>query len=42
MTTRLALGADWLMATVLLAVNWIPSFFLSFLVARYVGILSGA
>jgi len=40
-TTRMALGVDWLMATILLAVNWIPAFFLSILVARYVGILGG-
>lgn len=38
-TTRLALGCDWLIAAVLLAVNWVPSFLLSALVARYVGIL---
>ena len=38
--TRLALGADWAMAVVLLAVNWIPSFFLLIIVDRYVGILA--
>ena len=38
-TTRIALGADWLIAVVLLVVNWVPSFLLSFLVVRYVGIV---
>jgi hypothetical protein len=38
-TTRLALGVDWAMSVVLLAVNWIPSFFLLVIVDRYVGIL---
>lgn len=41
-TTRLALGADWVMSAVLLVVSWVPSFLLSFLVARYVGILGVA
>jgi hypothetical protein len=41
-TTRMALGAGWLISAVLLVVNWVPSFFLSFLVARYVGIISVA
>jgi hypothetical protein len=39
--TRLALGVDWAMSVVLLAVNWIPSFFLLIIVDRYVGILGG-
>jgi hypothetical protein len=39
-TTRIALGADWLIAVVLLVVNWVPSFLLSFLIVRYVGIVS--
>ena len=39
--TRLALGADWAMAAVLLAVNWIPSFFLLIIVDRYIGVLAG-
>lgn len=39
-TTRIALGADWLISVVLLAVNWVPSFLLSFLIVRYVGIVS--
>jgi hypothetical protein len=40
-TTRLALGADWAISVVLLAVNWIPSFFLLILVDRYIGVLAG-
>jgi len=39
--TRLALGADWAMAAVLLAVNWIPSFVLLIIVDRYIGVLAG-
>jgi hypothetical protein len=39
-TTRLALGADWAMSVVLLAVNWIPSFLLLVLVDRYIGAFS--
>ena len=39
-TTRLTLGADWLISVVLLVVNWVPSFLQSFIVARYVGIVS--
>ena len=38
-TTRMALGTDWLISVVLLLVNWLPSFFLSTLVARFVGIV---
>jgi hypothetical protein len=38
--TRLALGTDWAMAVVLLAVNWIPSFFLLIIVDRYIGLLA--
>ena len=41
MITRLALGTDWAMAVVLLAVNWIPSFFLLIIVDRYIGVLAG-
>ena len=41
-TTRMALGTDWLISVVLLVVNWLPSFFLSSLVARYVGIVEMA
>lgn len=39
--TRLTLGTDWAMAVVLLAVNWIPSFFLLIIVDRYIGVLAG-
>jgi hypothetical protein len=39
--TRLSLGADWAIAVVLLAVNWIPSFFLLIIVDRYIGVLAG-
>ena len=39
-TTRMTLGTNWLISVVLLIVNWVPSFFLSLLVARYVGIVS--
>ena len=39
--TRLTLGADWAIAVVLLAVNWIPSFFLLIIVDRYIGVLAG-
>jgi hypothetical protein len=38
--TRLALGADWAISVVLLAVNWIPSFFLLIIVDRYIGLLA--
>ncbi len=40
--TRLALGVDWAMSVVLLAVNWIPSFFVLIIVDRYVGVLGGS
>jgi hypothetical protein len=40
--TRLALGTDWAMAVVLLAMNWIPSFFLLIIVDRYIGVLAGS
>ena len=39
-TTRMVLGVNWLIAVVLLFVNWLPSLFLSLLVARYVGLVS--
>lgn len=38
-TTRMTLNASWGLAVALLAVNWVPSFLLSFIVARYVGII---
>lgn len=40
--TRLALGVDWAMSVVLLALSWIPSLFLLVIVDRYVGVLGGA
>ncbi|MPZ34800.1 MAG: hypothetical protein GEV13_28085 [Rhodospirillales bacterium] len=39
--TRLALGVDWAMSALLLALNWIPSFFLLIIVDRYIGVLAG-
>ena len=42
MTTRVALGVSWPISAVLLIVYWVPSVFLSFLVARYLGIVPGA
>ena len=38
MATRLALGVNWLFATVLVVVNWVPSYFLSFIVDRFLGV----
>jgi hypothetical protein len=38
-TTRMTLSASWGLSLALLAVNWVPSFLLSFIVARYVGVL---
>ena len=38
MVTRLVLGADWLYAAILLVVSYVPSFFLSVLVDRFLGI----
>jgi hypothetical protein len=40
MTTRMVLGLNWLMAALLLIINWVPSLFLSLLVARFVGVVS--
>jgi hypothetical protein len=40
--TRMALGVDWAMSAALLALNWIPSFFLLIIVDRYVGVLGGS
>lgn len=42
MVTRIALGTDWLLSMALLALSWVPSFFLSFIVARYLGVLAVA
>lgn len=41
MTTRLALGVPWLLAAVLMVVNWVPSYFLSVLVNRLLGVTAG-
>ena len=38
MATRLALGVGWLYAAVLMIVNWVPSYFLSLLVNRFLGV----
>lgn len=38
MATRMVLGVGWPIALLLLVINWVPSFFLSLLVMRYVGI----
>jgi hypothetical protein len=37
-TTRLALGVDVLFASLLLAVNWLPSYLLSYVVNRFLGV----
>ena len=42
MATRMALGVNWLFATVLMIVNWVPSYFLSILVNRLLGVAVGA
>ena len=38
MATRLALGVNWLFAVVLMIVNWVPSYFLSLIVNRFLGV----
>jgi hypothetical protein len=38
MATRLALGVNWMLASVLMIVNWVPSYFLSVLVSRFLGV----
>ncbi|HEY4169206.1 MAG TPA: hypothetical protein VGM96_20615 [Reyranella sp.] len=38
MATRLALGVNWMFATVLMIVNWVPSYFLSLIVTRFLGV----
>jgi len=40
MTTRMVLAVNWPIAVVLLLVNWLPSLFLSLLIARYLGLVS--
>lgn len=37
-TTRQVLGAGWLLSVMLLVVSWVPMAFISFLVARYLGV----
>ena len=37
-TSRLALGVSWLMAALLLVVNWVPSLFLSLIISRFLGV----
>ena len=38
MATRLTLGVNWLFAAVLMIVNWVPSYFLSLIVNRFLGV----
>ena len=38
MATRLTLGVNWLLAAVLMVVNWVPSYFLSLIVNRFLGV----
>jgi len=38
MVSRMALGASWLLAALLLVVNWVPSLFLSLIVSRFLGV----
>jgi hypothetical protein len=38
MATRLALGVNWLFAIILMIVNWVPSYFLSLIVNRFLGV----
>jgi hypothetical protein len=38
-TTRMTLSPSWAISVALLVVNWLPSLFLSFLVARYLGVV---
>ena len=42
MVTRLGLGVGWLLAAILMVVNWVPSYFLSALVNRFLGVTFGA
>jgi hypothetical protein len=39
--TRMTLGAPWSLAAVLMVVNWVPSYFLSILVNRLLGVAVG-
>lgn len=38
LTTREVLGTSWLLSAMLLIVSWVPSIFISFLIARHLGI----
>jgi hypothetical protein len=38
-TTRQVLGGGWLISAALLVVSWVPLAFISFLVARYLGVV---
>jgi hypothetical protein len=39
MASRLVLGVNWLMAALLLIVNWVPSLFLSLIISRFLGVV---
>lgn len=41
-TTRQVLGGGWLLSAMLLIVSWVPLAFISFLVARYLGVVAVA
>jgi hypothetical protein len=41
LATRMTLGAPWTLAAVLMVVNWVPSYFLSVLVNRLLGVAGG-
>ena len=41
-TTRQVIGAGWLLSTMLLVVSWVPLAFISFLIARYLGVVAAA
>lgn len=41
-TTRQVIGASWLLSTMLLVVSWVPLAFISFLIARYLGVVTAA
>jgi len=41
LATRMTLGAPWTLAAVLMVVNWVPSYFLSILVNRLLGVAAG-
>ena len=40
-TTRMTLAVPWMFAAVLMIVNWVPSYFLSILVNRLLGVAAG-